>query len=178
MINYTLMSRGRVLGHSTLAFAHSMDKLRTGWFYPTDVGTSLMPIITGTRDAGLAMLVLFKRGELPDIDDEQFIKTTEYADCAAAEAHEEALQLELRGPDGRVIRAEDIFVRDTETFIPEIHGGKYDDDDEIELDEESQACVDELVAHFESLPEEPWNPPEEMGRYQLFVVLENEWDIP
>jgi len=180
VITYTVWSRGRELGHSSLAFARCLDSVRAGWFYPTDAGTSLMRIITGSRDAWLAMAVAYQQGKHEDLSEEEWRRTAEFAGVVAAAAHADALQLELRGPDGRVIPTEDIDIRDTELFIPEIHGDN--SREEIPLDDlspQSRKDLEELLEFAEGLREpEPWEPVPEMGRYRLFVHLENEWDIP
>jgi hypothetical protein len=140
-----------------------------------------MSIITGERDAWLAFAVAWKNDEHSDLTltDEQ--KATIHADIAAATARAEALQLELRGPDGRVIPVEDIHMRDVELFIPEIHGNS--DGDEITIEDLSgsdRECAEELVRIYEALPDErpPWVPPPEVSRYQIQVTLHHEMDIP
>src|SRR5262245_767188 len=106
---YTLWSHDRLLGHTGLDYVRCFERHRMGDFHPTEIGEKLMPIVTGVAQATLILA-----RSISSEDDPCATDTTEYADTAAAQAHYDALELELRGPDGSVIPTEWISVRDLE----------------------------------------------------------------
>lgn len=117
---YTLWSRDRLLGESDLGFEEIFPRHRMGGFTPTELGVKLMPILTGVGRATrqLCRLVNSQRFGLRGRELEEALRTSpEQADVAEAEAHFEALQLELRGPDGAIVPTEWIGIRDTEEII-------------------------------------------------------------
>lgn len=202
--SYTVWSKGRLLGNSALDFYPVFPTSRAGWFEPTPEGEQLMPVLTclGPFHAesyrGMAGRSL-PDGEPADQSNRRTLarralqaKTSEQAGAALEE-----LRLELRGPDGRVIPAEWIGVRDTEFLLalPELDDDQapWDVDDprtaeppdefsagliELGLDEESiKADAELLEAEFAEAVVEPWDDPV-LPRYQIFVELRDPADVP
>jgi hypothetical protein len=121
---YTIWSRGRLLGESDLGFVQIFENVRFGWFRPSPEGEQLMHVLTG---AGPALMKLHKMMRNPlrqlmrgaDGQSEggfprDIKQTTAYADLVSLIDEREALELELRGPDGKVIETDDIGIDDTE----------------------------------------------------------------
>jgi hypothetical protein len=206
-MQYTVWTHGRLIGETDLGFARCFELTRMGWFHPNELGERLMPIICGVKPAFFALSDLTDR-LIPNPyrsarrtwDLETVLKTsTEYADLAAAEAQENGLALELRGPSGAVISTEDIGIQDTE-FLRSIpvrdHVSLYDIEagmgDEPEIDEEMQAELDEFIAAFNE--REPWEgeddddessgegddeeQPPSLPRYQILVRLIDAMTVP
>lgn len=164
-MSYTLWSRGRLLGHSELEFIYREDGHRCGFFHPASGAEALIEIATGVSPA------IFALGD--DIDD-----PTAQADLAAAIAHCDALDLQLRGPDGQVIACDDICIRDTELLLA--RADMVDDDAWYEsLDDEARAAFDASVEHDLAIIDEwfaddesaPCEPESELPRYQLQIQL-------
>jgi hypothetical protein len=207
MMNYTIWSHGRLLGETDLGFARCLEKHRMGWFHPNELGERLMPIICGAKPAFFALSDLTHRlipnpygAERRTWDLQTVLKTsTEYADLAAANAQEEGLALQLRGPTGAVIPTEDIGIQDTEFLISlslrddvslyDVEAGMTGDP---EIDEEMQAEIDEIVEAFNE--REAWHrraddageggedaadeEPSSLPRYQIQVHLVDDADVP
>lgn len=194
-MQYTLWSHGRLLGETDLAFVRCFPKHRMGWFHPNDLGDRLMPIICGIKPAFFALSDLTRRllpnpwgdrGRRWDLD--TVLKgSTEYADLAAANAQEDGLALELRGPNGTVIPTEDIGVQDTEFLrslsfeevsIYEVERGLHEGD----LDEETLAEIEEFVEEFKEnsrwVSEDEEEKESDLPRYQIQVQLIDEADVP
>lgn len=127
----------------------------------------------------------------------------EYADYQSACDEEAALELELRGPDGKVIPTEDIAVRDTEFLIAWSEETAQRDEETLDADDadammalddegdvppwesgEDDLDEDALIAELEALSADDaadgWRPREERPwmRYQLQVELIHDWSIP
>lgn len=94
-----------------------------GDLIPTPLGEQLLPVVTGIsrilidanraeerrrRDAGEVVR--------PDPGEDERLARA-YADFMEACTHAESLELQLRGPDGKVIPTEDIGVQDTEFLL-------------------------------------------------------------
>jgi len=124
-------------------------------------------------------------------------QTTQYADMLAAIEHERGLSLELRGPDGKVIPTEDIFIQDSEYLLSladeadeeDFYKNTWDETMDLELDEELQASVDhDLEILFPSGGVDDWESgdwvperdeePVDFPRYQIHVRLINDSDVP
>jgi hypothetical protein len=124
---YTLWSQGQLLGESELECARS-PRHRSGDFWPTIVGSKLMPAVTAVSRA--TSLLAEKSRELKDgIISEDAVdfflgldascqgiveRSTEYADFAEAVDRLRELGLELRGPDGVIISTHSIDICDSE----------------------------------------------------------------
>lgn len=123
---YTLWSRGRLLGESDLGFVQIWENVKFGWFHPSPAGERFMPVLTGTGPALMKLHKMMRnpmremmrgadeaKGEFP----RDIRQTTAYADLVSMIDEREAMELELRGPDGKVIPTDDIGIDDTEWKI-------------------------------------------------------------
>lgn len=166
-VSYSLWSRGRLIGHTDLAFKEQIEGQRGGFFFPTETGVPL------TRIAVEAAEVLMEARD-------GIVDTTMAADLAAATDRCEALALELRGPDGAVISTTKITLQDTELLAtwPDVD----EDVSSAQLSPREQRALDAVVEHDLMILEEGlnegwmstddeddiWNEPE-FPRYQIFV---------
>jgi hypothetical protein len=167
-VRYTLWSRGRLLGETDLGFVFRWNGFRTGWFHPTALGDRLMPIATGVSPALRTLCIIG-----PD--------PTAQADVQSAVDQAEALELELRGPDGAVIATDDIGIIDTH-YLLEL--ARSDPREDVELSAEEQAAVDKMLEAFID-DEEPLDvdlsseeDETQFPRYQIQVHLVNHHSIP
>ena len=164
-MQYTLWSRGRLLGETDLGFIYRENGHRTGWLHPTELGERLMPEATGVAPSLRVKWILGS--------DE-----TAKADVLSAVDHEEALALELRRADGVVIETEHIAIIDTH-YLLSLPVREDDLDDDVELDEEMLAEIEELKAEFAMNEIVAANEPEtELPRYQIQVRLIDPADVP
>ncbi len=166
-MSFSVMSRGRLTGHTDLGFVYREHGVRVGWFHPTEVGEKLMPMATGVASA---MRESRENGR-------DFLTDP---DIASAYDHERALALELRGPNGRVIETEDIGVIDTYHLLAIADRAAEGDEcvelfappDEAMFDDEEEDWLSECE------PEQPWREFEELPRYQIQVYLVDHDAIP
>jgi hypothetical protein len=120
-MRYTLWSRGRLLGETDLGVVSREHGSRCGWLHPTPLGERLLPAATGVAPAVRTEHIIG-----PD--------ATARAEVLSAVDREQALELELHGPDGAVIEAEDIRITDTHYLRSIV---------ETELDDESVRGAEE-----------------------------------
>jgi hypothetical protein len=155
-MSFTIWSRGRLLGHSSLDYKRFVARLRVGDLIPTDLGERLLPVAAGTSAAVINLGKALRRsGKQGDLE-----KTLpEYIDYVSAIDEAEAMVLELRGPDGQVIPTEWIGVRDV-VFL-------------ISLARESEA-ESELVDDAT----EAWDPDNDEGGPFEDELDEDGWDTP
>ena len=198
-MQYTVWSHGRLLGESALDYQRVFPRHRMGDFFPTEAGETVMPIATGVSKAG-AELVKSLSGSPPGSPARTHLReTSQYADLAAAEDHYDALELELRGPDGRVIPTEWIDLRDTEYLLTipeldEIQGADvgaelWEEDDnafgdppdyigdpldfgDFEAEDDFDFDIDDFDDH------ERWRAARVFPRYQLQVMLRDDASVP
>jgi len=119
-VPYTLWSKDRLLGETDLDYQEVFPHHRMGAFEPTELGLKLMPIITGVGRASrqLCRMVVYRRhGPKGEALEEELKHSPEQADLSAAEAHFDALELQLRAPDGSLIDTDWIDIRDTDEII-------------------------------------------------------------
>jgi len=165
---YTLWSHGRLLGETDLGFIYRENRHRCGWLHPTEIGEKILPDAAGVAPA---MRTEFMIG--PD--------ATLHADVLAAYDRELALELELRGPDGKRIETEDIGVRDTH-YLLSIPENDCKDDEEYKLTAEEEAEIEEFVAAWKEEHEGDVNVASEeeveFPRYQLQITLVDDRDVP
>ena len=201
-MTYTLWSHGRLLGESPLDFIRCMPKLRVGFLYPSALGERLLPVAGGASPASIK----FCRASR-NVDTRDWHRLGEHAAYLDAVREADALKLELRGPDGRVIPTEDVCVRDYETLL-NLTGEAMEDtfEDELEYEELREEfgeetlhslCFDDLDATWDPESDEddpfefddedtnaPWRQrpeePEERrwSRYQLQITLIHDRSIP
>lgn len=170
-VPYSLWSRGRLLGETDLGFIYRENRFRCGWLHPTEVGERHLPQAVGVAPA---MRAEFMIG--PD--------ATLEADVLAAVDREEALELELRGPDGCRIETESIHVVDTH-YLLELSDLAMRDDkvDEEPLTPEQEAEIEEFVAawkeeHEGDLDLSQDDEEVEFPRYQLQICLVDDRSVP
>lgn len=181
---YTLWSHGQLLGESALDYVRVIPKLRTGDLEVTEKGLVLVERLSQTREDSYlsARRAVEQDAEAPFEESER----TLFADLAALNDQYEALELELRGPNGTVIPTESISIADTE-HLQRI-GMERDREDEpptenstdVSLDPDILAALEDQLAEFDRehppwLPQEPERPP---VRFQISVTLTDEWAIP
>jgi hypothetical protein len=169
-MEYTLWSKGRLLGETDLGFIYRDNGFRCGWFHPNELGERLMPAATGVPPA---MRVEYTIG--PD--------ASLHADILAAVDAEEALELEVRGPDGKRVETEEVWVVDTHYLLAIAQTDPLDDEEMDELTPEQEAEVEEWVAEWrEARAGEEWRESEdeevEFPRYQLQLRLVDHDAIP
>src|SRR5262249_2104795 len=110
------------------------NEFRTGWLHPNELGQRLMPEATGVAPA---MRIEWILGS----------DQTARADVQSAADREEALALEIRRSDGTGSPTDHIAIIDTHypLSLPE---PEYDDED-LELDDEMLADIEELKEDLE-----------------------------
>jgi hypothetical protein len=167
-MRYTLWSRGRLLGETNLGFVFRFGGFRCGWLHPTALGERLMPAATGVAPALRTEWMIG-----PD--------ATARADVLSAVDQEQALELQLRGPDGGVIATEDIAIIDTHYLlsIAESELDSEDAADDAEQDAEIEALLegwgeDADLADLDRSSEEET----EFPRYQIQVRLVDHRSVP
>ncbi|HEX6053061.1 MAG TPA: hypothetical protein VFZ21_27525 [Gemmatimonadaceae bacterium] len=187
---YTLWSRGRLIGQSTLGYERAAPGLLAGDFEPSPFGEKLMPVITGVGPA-LRCLYRVMDDVWPQVDEQAdghtprgfpaaIRQTTEYADAVSLEHELDSLALELRGPDGAVVPTESIAVNDTEYLISLANAP--DSVADLPLSPEVEEAIANDLAEIRAMramrksweddDEESWKPEKPFARYQIIVVLE------
>ena len=168
---YSLWSRGRLLAKTDLGFVYRENRFRCGWLQPTEFGERILPEAVGVSPA---MRAEFMMG--PDV--------TLEADVLAAVDREEALELELRGPDGCKIETESVHVVDTHYLLAlSRHDSPEDQMDEEPLTPEQEAEIEEFAAAWKAEHEGDLDLSQdheevEFPRYQLQVILVDDRSVP
>ena len=161
-----------------------------GAFHPTAVGEKLMPVLTGVQNA---FREIARRDEMAVIEayqarlSDRGMLESKYADLAAAESHFEGLALELRRPDGSLVRTNWIGIQDTHetrAFAEEQRARRVvDDEDDGPYDPELEASVmhdleliEEWFGERDDEPDEPddgdaWEADEERGEFERYQIL-------
>ena len=182
---YTLWSRGRLLGQSTLGYAQARPGLRAGDFEPTDLGHKLMPIITGVGPALKSLYEVAKEHPLAagqadgDPDFPKAVRqTTVYADAVSIADELESLALELRDEHGHVVPTEHIWINDTEYLLARANEPSDEPEPELspEVDAEIEREVEEMLEYFRerdqwTSDDESWKEPARFARYQILVTM-------
>lgn len=183
-----------MVGESDLDYERVFPDSCFGDFIPTEYGEKLMPIVTGVSRALLELSrTRDKWQDLPLPNRRDVMRsTTEYGDTKAAEDQFEALELELRGPNGAVIPTSCIGIQDTEWLLQwsEDRPNEIDADgiaEQLSAEELSEIEADTAEEWFEELEDfdhdrEPWETGDwkerPFPRYQIHVELIDEWSIP
>jgi hypothetical protein len=183
---YTLWSRGRLLGQSTLGYAQARPGLRAGDFEPTELGHMLMSIITGVGPAITTLYEVAK--EFPpatgqadgDSDFPTAVRqTTVYADAVSIADELESLALELHDEYDQVVPTEHIWINDTERLLARAEERLQEAQLELspELEAEIEHDVEELFAYFHEREQwnsgdESWEESKPFARYQILVTLD------
>jgi hypothetical protein len=184
-VPYTIWSHGRLAGETDLGFILREGNHRTGHFFPTAFGQSLVPIINEPRRLIKALRGV--PGDARSSDDPAWIALHSAFEIAAE--RERALELELRDENGVVIPTEDVSIRDMDLTL-ELYPGDEEELDRVTITPEDQAEFDremaemrewaqdsarelELLGHRDAIDE---NAP--LPRFQVQVFLVHEWSIP
>jgi hypothetical protein len=167
-----------------------------GWFAPTEIGERLMPALTflgpfhdritrGTEDSlhGGQALSSIERTALGR-------EALNYKVSDEAGVALDALRLELRGNDGKVISTEHISVQDTEYLatlgdrLDETELDDFGEDDPYAADEFDSGLIELGIEEPCVIPDD-WNlEPEDdsaasaLPRYQVFVRLADPQSVP
>ena len=183
-MTYTLWSHGELLGESALDFGRVIPSLRTGDLDVTEKGLTVMERLSQSReDCYRSALRVNKHN--PDDVDESDMKAL-YADLDAQRDQIAALALELRASDGTVIPTDGIYISDI-AYLRRIGDEREDEEPFITivtLNDDANAddtmLLKEQFEEFEN-QREPWLPEaseREPARFQINVMLKNEWSIP
>ena len=183
-MTYTLWSHGELLGESALDYVRVEPNLRMGDLTTTERGLTVFERLGQAREDCYRSARRVNKAPEGTVEESE-LKTL-YADLAAQHDQHEALALELHAPNGKVIPTDDIHVTDTDYLIA--IGREAEEEDEF-LDEDSpetaldpdvlKALEDEMEEFKEDHP--PWLPeaPERApARFQVAVLLKDEWSIP
>ena len=168
-MQYTLWSRGRLLGTTDFGFIFRPNGFRCGWLHPTLLGERVLPEACAVAPAFRAQFML---GDDPTLR----------ADVQAAIDQEEALELQVRGPDGCVIATEDVGITDTH-YLLSIPLNDKPEEEEIVLSPEDEAEIEAMVEEFRAAEEEhrfadTLEPEVEHPRYQIQIQLVDHNDVP
>jgi hypothetical protein len=174
-----------LLGESTLDYVRVIPYLRTGDLELTEIGLTIIQRLTQTREDCYRSARRLCKGKTKGELEESDMKTL-LADLDAQRDQHDALAFELRATDGSVIPTESIHVTDTEYLLAIAR--ERDEEDESSpdvrpedvLDSDDLAALEEQLAEFEE-DHPPWLPdaPErEPARFQIAVMLKDEWAIP
>ena len=117
-MQYTVWSRGRLIGTTDLAFLQLTPLQRSGWFIPLAYGHTLMPEVS----AGLIAMRAWLHRKTTDAGGNGIVQpslhgSTLFADIAEAYQRAEVLELQLRHSDGSIAATSDIGIQDTEAFL-------------------------------------------------------------
>src|ERR1044071_894028 len=97
---YTVWYKGQLLGATELSWQRVFPKMRMGDFEATPVGERIIAHMTECSTAIIALGKVLKRSD-KKLEREEIEKMTEYADWMSAVTIRGAMELELRGADGR-----------------------------------------------------------------------------
>ena len=184
-MTYTLWSHGELLGESALDYVRVFPTVRTGDLEVTERGLIVMERLSQAREDCYRSALRVNKQKLEDVDESNLAAL--YADLDAHRDQHDALALELRASDGSVIATDGIYVTDT------FYLGRIDDEREAEepfitiVTQNDDPNADDVTRAVEEQLEEfeeqraPWlpEPPErELARFQIAVMLRDEWAIP
>ena len=162
---YTLWSKGRLVGHTDFGYVASDDHMKMGWFHPTDVGERVMQVMTEPS----RLICGFRE----DMDIEGIRH-----DLTAATDRIEALELELRAPDGRVLTVKDIGINDTERLLALAAEAEMEDDLDFTttLDDLNEEVMHDLeMLRFDDMEtlgaDTPWEEDPVHPRYQIMAFF-------
>ena len=203
---YTIWSKGRLLGHTTLDFCPCVTLgSRMGWFEPTEEGKRLMPSLTtlGRYHEAITREVADRSlpsGEPVDAKQRRALaraaldyKVTEEAGVALRD-----LELEMHDDQGNVVPTTHIAMQDTEYLLALASDDDWEERELENLDEpDAGSDVDEFSAALielgvEEPPDDDWDFDDELNeaecdwessastlpRYQIFVDLVDGKSVP
>jgi hypothetical protein len=184
-MTYTLWSHGELLGESALDYVRVLPAVRTGDLDVTERGLIVMERLSQTREDCYRSALRVNKENPEDVDESDLAAL--HADLDAQRDQHDALALELRGSDGSVIPTDGIYISDT------FYLRRIDDEREAEgpfitiVTANDDPGADDMTRveeeQFEEIEEQraPWlsEPPErELVRFQIAVMLRDEWAIP
>jgi hypothetical protein len=162
-----------------------------GDFFPTEAGEKLMPIATGVSKAGVDLAKSLAGCPADSPARSRLRETSEYADLAAAEDRYNALELELRAPDGTPIPTEWIDLRDTEWLLTLTDEDLEETGVDLDFSSEEEDDFGDPPPGFDELPDfdleadlafddedAPWRPERVFPRYQVQVMLRDDAAVP
>lgn len=180
-MSYKVFSKGRFIGESQLDWIRADKRVVNGDFSPTEIGEQLMPVLTGPSRLALEQARMRSlRGAAHVLNAEEIASMG--ADLQEACTHQESLDLELYGPDKRLIPTEWIAIRDCELMLAWSEGVGDDVPLDVE-DPELAAAIEHDLALLEEefdfddsvdpgpADNEPWRDPRPYPRYQISVCL-------
>jgi hypothetical protein len=193
---YSVWSRGRLVGHTSLDLMRVFPNHRTGWLAPAGDSDSLLERATETTPASFALGRLLRASRDGDhhvLSADEMRRTQEFADFIAATTHQEGLELELRRADGSIVPTEWVDIRDTDAIVA--IGRQIEEDFRGTFPEFSSTGDEELDEEIreieEELSSEEWKgvcdvgdaddldgPPPPDRRYQVQVMLIDGADVP
>jgi hypothetical protein len=185
LVPYTIWSHGRLVGETDLGFILREGNHRTGHFFPTAFGESLVPIINEPRRLIKALGEVAR--DARSGDDPARIALDSAFEIAAE--RERALELELRDEKGVVIPTEDVSIRDMDLTL-ELYPGDEEELDRVMIAPEDQAELDREMAEMRAWAQDSRRELELLGlrdvvdenapfpRFQAQVFLVHEWSIP
>ena len=184
-MRYSLWSRGRLFGHSDLAYAQWAPWMRAGDFEPSDLGHRLMPVILGVGPALMSLYDAAERawraerkpGETKRPDDwpASVKRSSEFADAVSLQDEIASLELELRDSDGHIVPTESIWLQDADWLAAR---GRDEVAIEALIDQSSDAATSQDGFDSEDLDEldmeleddlDAWEPTP--SRYQILITL-------
>jgi hypothetical protein len=184
-VPYAVWSHGRLVGKTDLGFILREGNHRTGHFFPTEFGESLVPIFNEPRR------LIKARGELPrdarTSDHPAWIALNSALEAACE--RERALELELRDEHDAVIPTEDIGIRDMDLTL-ELYPGDESDYDDVIITPEQQAEFELEIEEMQEWARDMRRELELLGqrdvvdaeaplpRFQVQVSLVHEWSVP
>ena len=194
-MQYTISSRGRPIGTTTLDFMRIDGANRSGWFHPNEFGAELMPTVALVLPAMRAYLRRNVRGdEGQPIVLESFRHSSLFADLAEALHRVDAMELTLHRPDGTLVPTSLIGLQDTEELrglaewkdlypvgeVPSV-SDEWVQELASELEEPESDWQESDDRMFDTAVEEDWAPDEEpieFPRYQVHILLSEENAMP
>jgi hypothetical protein len=181
LVSYKVFSKGRFIGESQLDWIRADKRVVNGDFLPTEIGEQLMPVLTGPSRVALEQArALSLRGAAHVLTADEI--EAHHADLLEACTHQDSLELELYGPDKRLIPTEWIAIRDCELMLAWSEGVGDDLPLDIE-DPELAAAIEHDLALLEEefdfddsvdpvpADNEAWRDPQPYPRYQISVCL-------
>jgi hypothetical protein len=191
-VTYKVFSRGQFIGESALDYIRYDKRHAHGDFLPTELGEKLMPILTEASRLALEHARSRRTHAAAGTKESEADLATHMADLNAACTHEASLDLELYGPDKRLIPTEWISIRDCELMLAfsdldpltdEDIPPAEDDPGLAESVERDLALLEEQFGLDDSFTADPddgeaWREPRPFPRYQIGVRLLKGESIP
>ena len=186
-MRYTIWCNGQLVGETDLGFIYREGNSRTGHFFPTTFGETLVPIINEPRRLTKALGQVPRSNERHVTSDPEWIALQSALD--AAYERKRSLVFELRDEQGTVIPTEDITIRDMELTL-ELYPGDDAALDDVKITPEEQGEFDRQIVEMREWAVEAAHELELLGhrdvvdqdapfpRFQVMISLTHDWSIP